>query len=47
MATPQPMLSPNMNIPQRYSGTARTRFFPPPALPDAMGENNTHTAING
>ena len=33
--------------PYGFRDIARTRFFPPPAHPDTMGENNTPTALKG
>ena len=48
-------LHPLSNVPTKYQpptlysfrDIARTRFFPPPAHPDTMGENNTPAAVKG
>ena len=48
-------LHPVTNVPTKYQlptpygfrDTGRTNFFPPPACPDTMGENNTPTALKG
>ena len=48
-------LHPLTNVPTKYQlptpygfrDIARTNYFPPPAHPDTMGENNTPTALKG
>ena len=48
-------LHPPTNVPAKYElptpygfwDTTQTNYFPPPAHPDTMGENNTPTALKG
>ena len=40
-------LQPLANVPTKYQLPTPYRFFPPPAHPDTMCENNTPTALKG